>query len=420
MNTKAVRLYGVNDLRLETFELPPIQPNEILAKVVSDSICMSSYKAASQGSAHKRVPADIDQHPVMIGHEFCCELLEIGSDWRSHYKKGEKYSVQPALNYRGSLDAPGYSYRYIGGDATYIVIPNEVMEMNCLLPYLGEGYFLGSLAEPFSCIAGAFHESFHSDIEHHTHTMDIQDQGAMAILAGVGPMGLAAIEYTLSRSLRPRLLVVTDIDQDRLDRAEALIPANKAKALGVDLVYLNTVALSDPVQAMRDLNHGQGFDDVFVFAPVSFLVEQASLLLGRGGCLNFFAGPSNSEFSAKINFYNVHYESHRITGSSGGNTADMHEVLEAFAQKRIRPEIMISHIGGLDSVIDTTLNLPNLKGAKKLVYTHLSMPMTAIADFRALGETNPLYQALADICDRHNGLWSVEAETYLLKHGQAI
>jgi len=81
---------------------------------------------------------------------------------------------------------------------------------------------------------------------------------------------------------------------------------------------------------------------------------------------------------------------------------------------------MISHVGGLDSVIETTLNLPNIKGAKKLVYTHISMPMTAIEDFRTLGAQDPLFHELAEICERHNGLWSVEAENHLLKNGKKI
>ena len=58
MKTKAVRLYGVNDIRLEEFDLPEIKDDEILARVVSDSICMSSFKAVEQGASHKRVPAD--------------------------------------------------------------------------------------------------------------------------------------------------------------------------------------------------------------------------------------------------------------------------------------------------------------------------------------------------------------------------
>ena len=56
MKTKAVRLYGKEDLRLEEFELPEIKDDEILASVVSDSICMSTFKAAEQGPDHKRVP----------------------------------------------------------------------------------------------------------------------------------------------------------------------------------------------------------------------------------------------------------------------------------------------------------------------------------------------------------------------------
>ena len=56
MKTKAVRMYGTRDLRLEEFELPPIKEDEILVKVMSDSICMSTYKLVEQGKKHKRAP----------------------------------------------------------------------------------------------------------------------------------------------------------------------------------------------------------------------------------------------------------------------------------------------------------------------------------------------------------------------------
>ena len=44
MQVKGVRLYGVDDIRLEEFELPEIKDDEILVKVVSDSICMSTWR----------------------------------------------------------------------------------------------------------------------------------------------------------------------------------------------------------------------------------------------------------------------------------------------------------------------------------------------------------------------------------------
>ena len=144
MITKAVRLYGVNDLRLEEFELPEIKEDEILAHIISDSICMSTHKAADQGAAHKRVPADVAENPVIVGHEFCGEIVKVGAKWQEKYKEGDRFVIQPALNYKGSLASPGYSYKYIGGDATYIVIPHEVMELDCLLPYSGDAFFYGS------------------------------------------------------------------------------------------------------------------------------------------------------------------------------------------------------------------------------------------------------------------------------------
>ena len=128
MKTKAVRLYGKEDLRLEEFELPAIKDDQILAHIISDSVCMSTYKAMEQGSDHKRVPEDIDKNPVIVGHEFCGEIVEVGAKWQHKFKPGQKFSIQPAMNYKGSLYAPGYSYQYIGGAATYVVIPNEVME----------------------------------------------------------------------------------------------------------------------------------------------------------------------------------------------------------------------------------------------------------------------------------------------------
>jgi len=115
MKTKAVRIYGKNDLRLEEFDLPPMQDDEILAHVISDSLCLSSYKAAIQGEEHQRVLDNVRENPTIIGHEFCGEIIKVGKKWQQEFHPGEKFAIQPALNYQGTLDAPGYSFAYIGG-----------------------------------------------------------------------------------------------------------------------------------------------------------------------------------------------------------------------------------------------------------------------------------------------------------------
>jgi len=91
----------------------------------------------------------------------------------------------------------------------------------------------------------------------------------------------------------------------------------------------------------------------------------------------------------------------------------MKEALEVMT-KGLDPAGLITHIGGLNAVVETTLHLPQIPGGKKLIYTHLEMPLTAISDFAENGKSDPLFAKLNEICTRHYGLWSVEAEEYLL------
>ncbi|MBQ3224206.1 MAG: zinc-binding dehydrogenase, partial [Oscillospiraceae bacterium] len=307
MKTKALRLYGKNDLRLEEFELPAITEDEILAEVVTDSICMSSYKAAQQGGDHKRVPDDVENNPIIIGHEFCGIIREVGANWQNKFKVGQKFSIQPATNYKGSLAAPGYSYHNIGGCSTYVVIPAEVMICDCLLDYNGDAFFHGSLSEPMSCIVGGYHAMFHTKAGSYEHEMGIKEGGNLIIMAGAGPMGMGAIDYAVHGDRKPGILVVTDIDDARLERAKSLLSPEDAAKNGVKLVYVNTNNCEDAKQYLMDITDGVGYHDVMLMAPVKPVCELADSVLAYDGCVNFFAGPTNHEFSAMVNFYNIHY-----------------------------------------------------------------------------------------------------------------
>ena len=418
MKTKAVRLYGAKDLRLEEFELPKIKQDEILVKIITDSVCMSSYKATILGENHKRVPKDIGENPIIMGHEFSGIIVEVGKVWQHQFKPGDKFAIQPALNYKGSMASPGYSYKNFGGACTYAIIPPEVMELGCLLPYKGEAFYEASLAEPMSCVIGAFHANYHTVTGKYEHVMGIVEGGNMALLAGCGPMGLGAIDYILHCDKRPRLLVVTDINEERIARAQTVFPKEEAKKNGIELIFVNTKNVENPSEYLRELTENEGYHDVFVYAPIQEVVEDGDKILARDGCLNFFAGPTDSNFSAQMNFYNVHYAATHVAGTSGGNTDDMKESLEMSARQAINPAVMITHIGGLNAAADTTLNLPNIPGGKKLIYTHIDMELTAIEEFanKAKIDGDPFFTEMAKIIKRHNGLWSLEAEKYLLEN----
>ena len=419
MKTKAVRIHGKMDLRLDEIELPEVGPDDVQIKIISDSICMSSYKAAVEGGDHKRVPDRCDLTPTVVGHEFCGVIHAVGENWQHKYKVGDGFAIQPAHFYKGSQMAPGYSYQFCGGDAQYGNVPIETLLTDNLLTYNSDTYFYGSLAEPMSCIIGTFHAMYHTTAGSYEHNMGIVEGGKMALLASVGPMGLGAIDYALHCDRRPSLLVVTDIDDERLARAASIYTVEHAKEQGVELHYVNT-RMENATEYLRSLTGGTGYDDVICFAPVKPVIEQADDILGFDGCLNFFAGPTDSKFKAPFNWYNVHYLYTHVVGTSGGNTNDMQEAIQMMNEGKLNPSALVTHIGGLNAVVDTVLNLPSIPGGKKLIYNHIDLPLAAIADFEELGKTDPMFAELDRLCKANNNLWNPEAEKYLLANAKKI
>ena len=416
MKTKAVRMYGTRDLRLEEFELPEIKDDEILVKIMSDSICMSTYKLVEQGKKHKRAPQNIDTNPIIIGHEFAGVIVKVGAKWQDQFKPGQRFAQQPALNYKGSLASPGYSYEYFGGACTYCIIPHEVMELGCLMNYDGDSIFEASLGEPMSCIIGGYHANYHTNKKNYEHTMGTKEGGNILIMGGCGPMGLGAVSYGIQFENRPKRIVVTDISDDRIARAKKMITPEQAAANGVELIYANTAAMDDEYEGLMALTEGHGYDDVFVYVPNKQVAELGDRLLAFDGCMNFFAGPTDNQFKAEINLYNSHYTSTHILGTTGGNNDDLIEANKLAAAGKIEPAVMVTHVGGINSIIDTTLNIPNIPGGKKLTYTQFDMPLTAIDDFEELGKTDPLFAKLDAACKENRGMWSAKAEKILFEH----
>jgi len=407
MKTKAVRLYGENDIRLEEFELPALKDGDIAIKIISDSVCMSTYKTVKQGAKHIRVPNDVAEHPAIIGHEFCAEVIEVTPKWQGHFSVGDKVVMSPVLSYLGGMQTVGYTFGHIGGDATYCVVDDHIIEHGQLLKLESDAYFSGSLIEPASCVIRGFKAQLHLDEQLMPYT-NIRPGGKTAILAGCGPMGLLAIDIALHGDVKPSLLVVTDLDKDRLARAEQIFGNDP----DVKVIFTE----STDKDTLLQLTDGTGFDDVFVYAPVPAVVELADAILGFDGCLNFFAGPLDKQFSANFNFYNVHYAQHHVAGTSGSNIEDMQDIIRLIGQKKIDPAVMITHIGGMDAVIDTTMHLPQIPGGKKLIYTHIDLPLTALSDFAKLGEADKRFCVLDQLVKGNNGLWSVQAEKYLLEN----
>ena len=440
MKAKAWRLYGAADARLEDIELEDAGDEGIVVELVTNTICLSDYKGLSLGTGHKRVPRDIATRPTMFGHEVSGIVREVGVKWKDRFKVGQRVGIQPSFNIPGhELETMGYAWHTIGGETTHVYLPSIVMEMGCLLPYDGDAFFKCSLAEPISCIVSAFRTNYHNAFCSHDLEIGIVDKGTMLLMAGCGAMGLGCIDIAChSPEKRPRRLVVTDVDAARLARAARMFGLRYADGRadgavnGVELHFVDVKNLPDPVATLKAYNlvddaradnptsTGGGYDDIFLMAAAPALITQCSDLLGFGGCLNFFAGPTDQKLTAAFNFYNVHYLMHHVVANSGGDVKDMADSVDWIGKGILHPEVMITHVGGLDSAKEATLDLPKIPGGKRLVYTHVRMPMTAIEDFARLGATDPFYAELARLCEANDGLWCKAAEDYLLAHAPKV
>ena len=417
IETMGVRLYGAMDIRLERFTLPPYGENEILLRVVSDSLCASTYKAVKQGTAHKRVPPDVAENPIIIGHEMCGEVIGVGARLADKWKVGDLAVVKPALKLASGYD-PGYSYPTVGGATVYAVVPEIVLERNCLIPYRGDAFFKGSLVESLACDLRGLKGLYHTDYTNYVRTDDEKVGGRLAILGGAGPMGIGLAELAIGRG-RVKEIVITDISEERLSWAKGKCTPAHAAERGVTLTYVNTGNVPDEAALLTELSSG-GFDDVFVMVPVPALFSLAEKISCEDGCINFFAGPPVHELAGSLNLYRLHYDGIHVVGTAGSIPSDMEEVISYIEEGRINPACLVSHILGLRALPDAILAMATPDGAKKVCYNEIDIPLIAISDLPRLGETDPFYRALAEIVDANGGLWCTEAEKYLLANGPKI
>ncbi len=417
MKTLAARLYGENDVRVETFELPEVREGEVLIKVISDSLCASTYKAVIQGPNHKRVPPDVDKNPIIIGHELCGTVVKAGAGLEDKWPTGTNVVIQPALKLENNYD-PGYSYKYVGGNTVYAVVPEIVLERKCLIKYNGDSFYKGSLIEAYGCVIRAFKGLYHTDYETYTRYDGAKVGGKFLILGGAGPMGLASVDLAINYAGCSQV-VVTDLNQERLDYAARMYSPEDAAKKGVDLKYVNTSGIDDVVGYLKEISNG-GFDDCFVMVPVPALLTQGEAALGFDGCINFFAGPPVHELQGSLNLYRVHYDGIHLVGTAGSIPEDTLDIIKLIEQNKIDPSGLVSHIMGMGALVENIFAMKTPNGAKKMCYNELDIPCIEIEKLNEWAGIDPLYNELYKIVKANGGKWCAEAEKYLLANAKKI
>jgi len=374
---------GEENLKLTTVEVSECGDDQLLARVDAVIACASDSKLIDQGAEHPLMYGwDVSQHPIIIGHEGAVTVVKVGRNLKSRYGIGERFAVQPAIptgprhyreryrNNAAGIDKIAVGYTLPGLLAEYVLIPEEVIETECLLPFPRRRipYFGAALAEPLSDVIAAHEHMAHvlKDSPASPRRAEIGPRkGGVTLIIGAGPMGLMHIEVAMSSE--PSKVIVSEILDQRLEKARSLFE-EKAKRLGISLVLTNPNRLQEEVD--KETN-GRGVDDVIVALGIAKVQEESLRYLARGGVANFFGGTAFHERMIQVDTHRIHYDGVTAVGSSGSDPSDVARALEMIAKGLVDPGNYIVKCGGLDAAVSLVQAVRRREiDGKGVIYPH--------------------------------------------------
>ena len=309
---KAVVIEEPNRVGVKAIEDPSPGPGEAIVKVEACGICGTDIHVLRGEFAPTR-------YPIVPGHEFCGEVVAVGSEVRN-VKAGDFVAVDPSLycgycrmcragrfNLCENWNAIGVG-SVNGACAELVRVPSA----NAFALPAGVPRNWGTLVEPLSCAV------------HGLDQVDPRPADAYLIY-GAGTMGLLLGQLVKHSGASTLDFVETNPTRHDL-----------AKRLAADRIAVSADELDRP----------QGWDVVIDATGVVPAIEDGLRRVARGGTFLMF-GVADSDASAKFSPFRVYNDEIRIIGSM----AVLHSferALALFAKGVIDSEAMITHRYSLD------------------------------------------------------------------------
>lgn len=227
--------------------MPEVGHNDVLIKVHKTAICGTDVHIYNWDEwSQKTIPV-----PMIVGHEFVGEIVEIGSEVTGH-KIGDRVSGEGHISCgfcrncragRRHLCRKNISVGVTrqGCFAEYLAIP-------AVNAYSIPGDITDDQASIFDPFGNATHVALSFDLV-----------GEDVLITGAGPIGIMAA--AIARFVGARHIVITDINEYRLNLAKKLCRCNP--------VNIQNITLE---QTMKELGMTEGFDIGFEMSgnPAAF------------------------------------------------------------------------------------------------------------------------------------------------------
>lgn len=261
---KAAVLQSLGTFQTELIDIPQINENEVLIKVVYCGICGSDVPRAMVSGARK--------YPLVLGHEFTGEVAEIGANVKNVSVK-DRVVVAPlvpcgeckycqASDYGLCEDYNIIGTGSNGAFAEYVKVPkNHVLPIDDTLDY--------ETAAGIEPATIGYHGLQKADIK----------PGETVVVMGCGPIGQLTIQW--AKIFGAATVIAVDIFEDKLDLA---------RDLGADIT-INAKEF-DVVQKIRELTDGGA--DVVAETAGNKITQQQSILAAKKKGRVVFLGIAHS------------------------------------------------------------------------------------------------------------------------------
>jgi 2-desacetyl-2-hydroxyethyl bacteriochlorophyllide A dehydrogenase len=287
---------------LKKIELPdPVpQRGEVLVKSIACGICGSDLHAARHTEDFVKTSREAGGafklttfNPVVLGHEFCAEIVDYGPNTERSIAPGSLVCSAPAL-LRKPMQPVGYSDTIPGGFAEYMLLSESL-----IVPVpSGTDAELAALTEPMAVGLHAVNKA--------------RLTGKEAILIiGAGPVGLAIITALKQTGAGP--IIVSDYSSGRRQLAESIgahsivDPAQASPFEHPDIKKYDDVVIFECVGVPGML------DEIFLGAPSNARIMVAGVCLqtdhirpliaiNKELSLTFLLGWSMEEFTQSLQY----------------------------------------------------------------------------------------------------------------------
>jgi (R,R)-butanediol dehydrogenase/meso-butanediol dehydrogenase/diacetyl reductase len=284
---KALVYLGKYKVSYQEKEDPVIGKNEALVKVISAGICGTDLNIYA--GKHPRVKA-----PLIIGHEFYGQIVDISADQRYSLRKNQKVVASPLLSCgqcrpcKEGIPHVCNNLRLIGIDrdgafAEYVKVPlNNILSAESI-----SSPTLATLVEPLAVGIHALNR---------TNPMI----GDIVLLFGCGPIGFL-LAFVLRMAGLENILIA-EINDHRIRRA---------RDFGFQVVHAHQVNL---IEFVKDKTDGNGADIVFESSgsPVTYeFLPQLTKVHGKITLVGVPKEPSRFDVVNTV-FKEISYVSSRV------------------------------------------------------------------------------------------------------------